>query len=231
MTIDEMITLFDIIQDKYNSAYYTNSEKVKFLNLAQNLFINESVFGINADEKRLGEVPFVASSIEPTTINTSLVEPLIISDINLTADANGDVLFSDIETGINAETSSNEKLMYILAVYEDQDGEDIYIRFVRHNDLYKHNQNEFKKPTVTEKVYRVSKGKITIYPKGTHSVYLNVLKSPVDMVYVAVSDPGNVSCELPYFTHNEVLAIALEISGIATRDQALLDVRQLKNEA
>ena len=36
-----MITLFDQIQDKPNEAYFTDSEKMEFINRAQIIFISE----------------------------------------------------------------------------------------------------------------------------------------------------------------------------------------------
>ena len=41
---------------------------------------------------------------------------------------------------------------------------------------------------------------------------------------------SQVSCELPEFTHDEILAIALDDAGVATRDSALMQLNKANKD-
>jgi len=65
------------------------------------------------------------------------------------------------------------------------------------------------------------------------SVKTEVIRTPLQMHYEPSSFEVyptaanvNVSCELPDFTHDEIMAIALDDAGVATRDQALVQLNQ-----
>ena len=62
---------------------------------------------------------------------------------------------------------------------------------------------------------------------------ITVVREPLEMNYDPQTfDPAptvpnsNVSCELPDFTHDEIMAIALDDAGVASRDQALVQLNQ-----
>ena len=76
---------------------------------------------------------------------------------------------------------------------------------------------------------------------GYYSVRLNitVMRTPIEMFYDpttfdslysepdGVAGPApvgykNVNCELPIWTHDDIMAIALEDAGLASRDDALM---------
>ena len=66
---------------------------------------------------------------------------------------------------------------------------------------------------------------------GIDEVRMNVtvIRSPLEMRYnpltftiTPTSGNANVSCELPPWTHDDIMAIALEDAGVASRDEALM---------
>ena len=75
----------------------------------------------------------------------------------------------------------------------------------------------------------------TIPAANLDALRLNIeaIRTPLPMryypdsfeIYPLVDNP-NVSCELPDFTHDEIMAIALDDAGVATRDQTLLQLNQ-----
>ena len=65
------------------------------------------------------------------------------------------------------------------------------------------------------------------------SLKIEAIRTPLQMHYdpdtfdpYPTSANDNVSCELPDFTHDEIMAIALDDAGVATRDQALVQLNQ-----
>ena len=65
------------------------------------------------------------------------------------------------------------------------------------------------------------------------SLKIEAIRTPLPMHYdpdtfdpYPTSANDNVSCELPDFTHDEIMAIALDDAGVATRDQALVQLNQ-----
>ena len=62
---------------------------------------------------------------------------------------------------------------------------------------------------------------------------ITVIREPLPMFYdpltftaYPTSSNSNVSCELPNFCHDEIMAIALDDAGVATRDQTLMTLNQ-----
>ena len=53
MTAAEMGDFFDLLQDKHNAPYFTNSEKSDLLNTAQNNIVQSAVNGILDSEKEI----------------------------------------------------------------------------------------------------------------------------------------------------------------------------------
>ena len=227
MTIDEMIKLFDLIQDKVESSYFNDQDKLKFINAAQMRFVSDISISYLQGGGKIYPGSSIASTIEDTHTGLELLRPLIVPDLEIASDADGQILYTSLEGLINAETGNNEKLYKILNV--SNDGKDV--RFIRHNDFYKIARNDFKKPEANYKVFRINIKGIKINPAGVDDYNVTVLKYPNNMVYFSDGDPLNVDCELPEVTHNEILAISLSLAGVSTREQAILSVDQLRNNA
>jgi hypothetical protein len=227
MTIDKMIEWFDLIQDKSESVYFSNENKLEFINRAQDLFINKVLFSFLQGQKKVQESPMIGSGIESTSSSLEKIWPLVLEDLIVSSDASGFISFDTIEGAINSATGGGFTVLHTLNISKDGN----YIRFVRHNDFYRHNKNSFKTPTATYPTFRISRNGLTINPTGVGSYKVSVVKSPLLMEFNSFGDPLNVSSELPETTHNEIMSIALGFAGLSSRDEALIQTQTLRNES
>jgi len=227
MTIERMLSWFDIIQDKSNSPYFTDLEKVEFINRAQTKFINEIVFGQFIPSMSKGERQANAiNSFESVVQGSEALEPLFLSDLAITSSAGGEITRTQINSAINSETSGGEGYLYLLNIARDFGAGVVRnVRFVRHNDYFRFKENDFKKPTTNSPVYRIERQTIKIDPAGAFNYLISVIKEPLDCVYDSVTPANNIDCELPEFTHDEILSIALSDAGVASRDEALIALK------
>ena len=85
MTAAEMLTWFDILQDKFNTPYFTDAEKYNFLNDAQSNFVNDYL-NLNDDS----EPPV----FEANALKNTVIAPLLFEDVSVASDTFGVVLFS-----------------------------------------------------------------------------------------------------------------------------------------
>ena len=210
MTIAQMAQLFDLIQDKYGSPYYTDAEKSLFLNRAAVDFVNSKLATIVADD-----------NIEFTQDSVSSVATLIKYVNTLKMDSTGAITKANINTQLNPSI-----LWRPLAIGLKLGNTTKPVKFVRHNDWFKFKDNYFKNPTVDNPKYRESVDKFIFEPISTSAtIYITAL------VYPKVMDIGTaVDCDLPDFTHNDIIALALEYAGIGSRDENLAQLLQLKTK-
>jgi len=165
--------------------------------------------------------------VESTEAALEVLEPLMIQDIPITSTSSGVINRSDIVGGITTLIGGDSDYMLVTSVAKNLgDGNELPVRFTRANDYYKFKRNSFKKASTSEPQFRISKNKLTFDPSGAANYLISVLKYPTSVVYDEVT-PGNIkNSELPAFTHNDIMAIALDNAGVATRDMALIQLKQ-----
>jgi hypothetical protein len=211
MDILEMHKRFDLIIDKVGSPYLTSDEKDSFLQRGEVSFVN-SFFSGNRD-KYVGE---------DTDKNTERISPLI-DEFDGSTDLSGRISFPTI----NFELST--PVMYIMNVgvkFEGNGcGSDNYVksRFVRHNDFFAHQNNEFKKGSDEFPVHRYFNDYIKVTPSTRKDVYLTVCREPIKVTLDDPNDSGvagtsAISSELDDKVHDEVLLYALRSAGINIRE-------------
>ena len=59
-------------------------------------------------------------------------------------------------------------------------------------------------------------------------LYFNVLKYPKVVILDDVTPANNVDSDLPDFTHDQIVALALELAGVSSRDENLEQLLQVK---
>jgi hypothetical protein len=227
MTIDDMVRWFDLIQDKSESVYFNNENKIDFINNAQDLFVNRVLFAFLQGQKRATETPIVSSGIENTSSTLEKIRPLVLEDIAISSIANGVITFNSLEGQILSLTGSSEEILHVLNVSDSGN----FIRFVRHNDYYKHNKNSFKKAEIDYPTFRLNSSGIKINPEGIKEYNVSLIKTPKKLVYISLGDPANINSELPESTHFEIMSIALEFAGLSSRDEALIQTPTIRNES
>ncbi len=204
MTAAEMLTWFDILQDKFNTPYFTDAEKYNFLNDAQLNFVNDYL-NLNDDS--------VAPVFEANALKNTVIQPLLVEDVSVASAASGIILFTAIETAIDSKyTLTGSKLVHVLSVVENAAGDDVM--FLRQGDLARQEQNEFTIAGASNRKYRVSRGQITMLPIGVLTYLISGIKFPIDIA-------AGINSELPLITHRKIVALALVKTGFVTEHQAL----------
>ncbi len=204
MTGAEMLTWFDILQDKFNTPYFTDLEKYNFLNDSQINYINDYL-NINSDS----EPPV----FEENALKNTIIAPLLVEDVSVASASTGIILFTAIETALDTKYSlSGSKLLHILGVVENASGD--AVAFVRHGEMRKQEDNEFVAAGSGNRKYRLSRGQITMIPTGVLTYLVTAIKMPVDI-------SASVASEMPLITHRKIVAKALVKTGFVTEHQAL----------
>lgn len=203
MTTQEMLDWFDLIQDKTDSPYFDEIEKLQFLNRAQMdylaTFVNTTQ-GFSPQE-------FTSQAEE---ILRPLIEEIVVTPTD------GVVTIAEIEAELNA---LNRGLYHIMEL--NLGGKEI--SFVRHNDRHRLSQNAFKAPSDDNRRYRYNGVGIQIEPATNLPVGLTVISVPADM------NASGQNCELAdiYNSHNQIVAIALDYAGISVREGEFLQQKQI----
>lgn len=225
MTVNEMLDWFDIIQDKSDSPFFNEAEKLQFLNRAQTKFVNEYIqaYFTSSRYPRIGAK--ANSSVEESILGLEVLNPLIIPDISVSSDANGKITHDSINSGLQAITSDTTEFIAILSVGRESGANEYPVRFVRHNDKLYFKNNVFKKGTATDPVYTLSDNSVKFDPVGIATYNFTVLKEPVQM---ETGTPTN--SELPAFVHDRIIAIALDDAGVSSRDAALLQMQSIADQ-
>lgn len=208
-----MHELFDIIQDKYSAAYFTETEKDMLFNHAQQLYVNEML-----PDNQGGIV-----NIEHSSLIETNAQPLIYNLTGLNMDSEGKIANSTLQTDLNTLSGDTKPVRAILAVYFEKDGETFPISYTRYNDYAKMEPNHFKKASASKVKYLLESNGLLVRPiDETLDITVSVLKSPR-----RVSINPVVDCELPEHTHNYIVAIAIESAGVASRDEALVQLNSV----
>ena len=218
MNINEMRSWFDVIQDKFNSPYFTDLEFEEFINQGQQNFVNEVFYGqfapSTAQSERGGQV---MNPTESTLQGLESIRPLIIPDLSLNSSAGGVITDAEINAAVSASTGqASQQYMHILSIILNDSGTNRIVRFVRHNDYVKFNDNSFKRATARAPLYRLSRGGVIIDPIGVKNYNISVVKKPI-----SVSLETGVGCELPSEYHGLIVAYAIQLASVSSRDEAL----------
>jgi hypothetical protein len=215
MNVVEMHQWFDLIQDKVDSVYYTENEKDQFLNRSIQIFINDIIHKFNEDQ--LGQL-VISSSLEQSLNVSEVLRPLMLLDLPVVTDVNGILTDAVINQAIEDESGEEETYAHILSITNDL-GKPVI--FMTENDNSKFQENDFKEATVDYPYYRIGSRGVYISPVSEADTYaISVIKAPKQVNYDTLS-----STDLPETTHDYITAKALELAGLASKDEALLHMR------
>ena len=203
MTIAEMILWFDVLTDKRGDPYFANDEKEAFIDRATIDYVN----GLFPEDKQ---------GMEATSEMLEKVAPLL-SEISLNTDTVGAITYTAIGTeisgtywrifnmwrstdSITCQTADNYKM----------------VKFVNHNNLPQWIDNSFKTPDDDHPLYTLLNTYVKLYPIGVRKTKMTVMKYPRR---VSISTP--TSSDMPDFTHNDIMKIAIGYAGFSARDAQL----------
>lgn len=206
MTTAAAISEFDLLLDKVGSPYFTDAEKLIFLNKAQlevlSRMVPDSVGGV---------VNFEFD--ENTQAN---VAPLIYK-ITATP-SSGVVTKSTLNTALQAASSDAGTTVFrVGAVNVVSNGKSV--KFTRHNNINAFVDNTFKSPTLDEPRYTVTATSYTILPTSVGQVAFTVLKTPRVMTLVNSPDWDD-------YMMNQVINVAVKLAAVPLRDgELIVDMR------
>ena len=240
MTITEMHSWFDILQMKGNDIDFTQREKDHILNRAQLKYVNQVVYKIYIpslyrEEKSQNIYSLSESSADGFEQIRPLIREVTVSSLSVGSGAAqiGDITYPQIQTALNTQSLaapynypasySDSVVMVILGV--NHSNNNFRLRFVKNFEAQKFTHNVFRQPKEHQPVYTMNGDMIRIMPStfGGEAFVIQVIKEPIKM-YLDIAGNNNVNCELPDSCHDEIMAIALDDAGIATRDQALMQL-------
>jgi len=204
MTITEMVLWFDVLTDKRGDPYFANDEKEAFINRATIDYIN-ALF----PEKGQGE------PMEATSIQLEKVAPLL-KEISLNTDTVGAITYTAIGTAISGTYWRVFNIWRSTDSITCQTADNYkYAQFVRHNDFPAWQVNKYKQATDAHPLYRLI-DYLKLDPEGIRKVKMTVMKYPR---LVSISTP--TSSDMPDFTHNDIMKLAIAYAGFSARDAQL----------
>jgi len=208
-----MASYFDLLQDKYGSTYYTDAEKSLFLQRAHIEFIKE-LFPVEDRSNTNAE-------LSQDTI--SQIAPLIYEIPYTNMNSSGVITKAAVQAALTA-MSATALVWRPLAIGWELGASKKPLKYLRHNDRWEFADNYFKRADSANPKIRETYTSYIVEPVSVSAkVYFTLLKYPA-----VVDITGGVSSDLPDFTHDRIVAIALELAGVASRDAALAQLLQLK---
>ena len=160
MIATEMREWFDILQDKYNTPYFTDDEKDEFLTDAQYDFINEYI-GDYENPSKLGQNKSALANIST-----------LIETVPITTASDGKAT----DTLINAALSLGDIILPL--ALKPATGEAAH--FLNHNDIGKAEANTYKVGIATAPNYTLENGLAQLYPAQVYTALeVTALTNPV----------------------------------------------------
>lgn len=204
-----MISLFDLVEDKVDTIYFTDEEKVQFLNASQNLLVESIVFSI---DENMG--------IDANKQVEHVLYPLRRKDVAITPATPGSVILSELDT------ASGGTMMHVEAVQvETASASGIYkpAFWIKEGERTPAADNTFLAPSTSDPTYALDYAGLFLEPAlaSGAKVKVSTIMFPTQMV-----EPGT-SSDLPLGVHEKIVAGALAIAGIASDDEALVMFSQL----
>jgi hypothetical protein len=219
MTIIEMGNWFDLLQDKYGSPYFTDTEKSLLFNRAQVGYVKNLLWPDGNEQPE---------TLELTQDTFSQVAPLIFALPYIQMTSGGLITKTTLQTSLT-NTQPGAIVWRPLSIGWTLGGNVRPISFVRHNDWWAFQQNYFKAPTTENPKFRETAAAFEFLPVSISArVYFTVLKYPITVNLDYDTPANNINSDLPDFTHDKIVALALEYAGISSRDEALAQLVQLK---
>lgn len=204
MTISQMRIFFDNLQDKFGSPYFDDSEFENFINRGQLYEIGDllpedgSSVNVELNENTV-------MRIAPILFTVSGLHPAIVT---------GSISKASIEAAVG------DPVMRVLAVGWN---EELPVKFTRRNNWYAYKANAFKAPSVdSPRRYEGATDWIVQPADPAANITFMGLRYPVEVSLSAPTD-----CELPDIFHNDIVARALSLAGVGSRDQMLLELKQM----
>ena len=214
MTVQTLIDNFRLISDQKNAPYFTDENIVEFLNLAQERVFSR-YFENRSNVSYQYQKPLMAFQL--TDANMTVFAKLIYDKAAVNSNASGVVTYTQIN-GASPSTSA-DGIYQILNVRTVVSNVEYEAQFKNWREVQSILRNVILAPTNLRPIWTYEQssngGAIQLFPKQVLSTKVRILKNPA---VLDVNTPNQVP-ELADFTHEEILYTALELAGIAMRDE------------
>ena len=215
MTITEMSQLFDVLQDKYGSPYFLDSEKELFLNRAQIQYVNDLLLDNDGGIINIEQNQDTFKNISPLVFDLDFLRMDSLGIITKTAVTNK---LQSVSTGASLLRELN--VGWVIGTDKRP------AKYVSKNDWYEFLNNFFKRPSLKNPKYHENATDYRFEPIHPGAkIYFTVLKYPRPM-----SIGSSTSTDLPESTHDDILVRALILAGVASRDELLVSLTDAKNK-
>lgn len=214
MTTAEAIVKLDLLLDKYGSPYFTQAEKINFINMAQLEFLNrlfpDSLGGsvnVELDKNTLQAIRNLIFNTGATSTGSGVID--------------GAILNTNLQTVSGDPTSV---VFRILSAYVS--GTRAPIRYTSHFSVNTRLSNTFKENTLC---YTLENRYIRIYPQTTYTVDFTVVKYPRNLLEADIN--SGVGPDFNDYEMHQIISIAAQLASIGLRDGELLQQIQNSNTA
>lgn len=205
MTTAELVSYFSVLQDKYGSPNLVETEIVSFINHGINEWLNRLV-----PDSQGGIVNF-----EEDSNVTAQIKPLIYT-LSISTNSVGLLTDTAINAALTTAVGSAATTFRVMSAVSSV----APVKYVKHNDVGSYLRNSYKAPTTSYKLYTQTAGGYQFYPQATTALTFTVMKKPKILV------SGSVNPEFGDYEMYNILAIALQLAGVSTRDEELLGAIQ-----
>lgn len=213
MTLQQIVDLFAVLQDKYGSPNFDDGETIDLLNMG----LNEYMSRLFPDNQ--GAV----LNYEFDSNVTANIQPLIYTLTGISMNASGIVTNSVINAALVTASSAGATYFRIGSIGLTASGTTYPARYVKQNNRWAYERNVFKQPSVTSPKFALVANGIQIFPVSTTSTLtINVVKKPKALAEADLASEVELS---DYVMYN-VIALGLKLGGVATRDAELIQAVQ-----
>lgn len=200
MTTTEMIERFRLVQDKFESPYFTDSEILNFLNAAQEevFFENDKAYSRSGSNRK---------AQDPSQVGVTILRNLF----NIYISNSPAFTWQEMETTIG-------RRVYRIDNVTDN-GVPVIVPNVGDSEFV--NRNEFFGNDEDPILISHDGNTWTFKPEGTSSKRISVITYPSNMNLTTQNS------ELGEIVHNDIIEEALNLAGIASRDQVIAQMDEL----
>lgn len=230
MTSEQMFYNFRVELDKFRSSIEITSDDIEyFLNKAQEKFIEQRFNGMNYTRRGFEQSAQIISELKPLFKKG---EELDVYYPDITTPDNFELDRADLPDSLLYFVSSTCQLTYVLDASDIEvntgvnpnvrkvvDGEDSatlfpIMKYVQNDDIYQVLRDPFNKSSFKKVIIDINENYLDIYTNNTSfvsKVIINYIRNPLAITYVENGHEDNQDCELPDFTHKDIIELAVQM--------------------
>ena len=174
-------------------------------------------------------------SFEQSSFDLERWKELVVP-ITLQTDTDGNILYSAIDAFMPTETirmwdsdiASPDEIevetrtvpfYHIANMARLHDDKEVPCRFVRHNDIYTHENNHYKMAKDTRPFYTMYDFFLEVRPKATATIKMSIIRQPRHIWYSVANPNTNIDPELSDSVMYDILLRAVQLASVPTDRQ------------